>query len=85
MLSKGMLWVDDTTGRPLDLKVERAASYYQQKYGAEPDVCYVHPSALSEGAPSFLSIKIVGARHVLPHHLWLGVSASAPHDDPAPA
>ena len=62
LLTKGMLWVDDTAGRPLVRKVEQAASYYQSKYGAMPNICYVHPSALSDAITSEGRIRILEAR-----------------------
>ena len=74
MLSKGMLWFDDSPSRSLTSKVEQAANHYQNKYGARPDVCYVHPSCLSEhGSPSLETIKLLASGYVLPHHFWLGV------------
>jgi hypothetical protein len=74
MLSEGMLWFDDSSSRSLTHKVEQAANYYQNKYGARPNVCYVHPSCLSDNdSPSLETIKILASGYVLPHHFWLGV------------
>ena len=42
----GLLWYDDDPARDLAEKVGRAARRYRQKFGASPDICYVHPSAL---------------------------------------
>ncbi len=50
-MREGLLWYDDNPGRDLAEKVARAARRYRQKFGAAPDVCYVHPSALN-GNPS---------------------------------
>lgn len=50
----GMLWYDNDPKADLGLKIERAASYYQNKYGRTPNLCFVHPSMLSpigESAP----------------------------------
>ena len=38
----GMLWVDTDRKRSLDEKVQRAAEYYQEKYGLMPDLCLVN-------------------------------------------
>jgi hypothetical protein len=73
MLSKGMLWLDDSPGRSFVRKVEQAANYYQTKYGARPNICYVHPSCLAKESPSVDSIKILASGYILPHHFWLGV------------
>lgn len=42
----GMLWFDNDTKADLSVKVARAATYYQNKYGKRPDLCFVHPSML---------------------------------------
>ena len=39
----GMLWFDNDQKSSIPSKVERAARYYQKKYGKNPDLCYVHP------------------------------------------
>lgn len=42
----GMLWFDNDPKAGLDVKVERAATYYRDKYGRKPTLCFVHPSML---------------------------------------
>ena len=39
----GMLWFDNDQKVSIPKKVARAAAYYQQKYGKDPDLCFVHP------------------------------------------
>lgn len=73
----GMLWFDDTRDRPLDDKIERAATYYREKYGGIPNVCYVHPSCLTHTGSPDQPIKVLSARDVLPHHFWIGVAEVA--------
>jgi hypothetical protein len=46
---------------------------YQQKYGHNPDVCYVHPGQVPERELSVGPVKVLPAQAVLPHHFWLGV------------
>jgi hypothetical protein len=48
-MNLGMLWFDNDPKASLDVKVERAAAYYQHKYGKTPTLCFVHPSMLSTG------------------------------------
>lgn len=43
-MNLGMLWFDNDPKATLDIKVERAASYYRHKYGKTPTLCFVHPS-----------------------------------------
>ncbi len=38
----GMLWFDNDRKSSIPSKVEKAARYYQKKYGKNPDICYVH-------------------------------------------
>jgi hypothetical protein len=33
----------------LDMKVERAANYYRNKYGKVPTLCFIHPSMMPAG------------------------------------
>ncbi len=68
-----MLWFDDEKDTVLAEKVRRAAAYYRNKYGRAPNTCYVHgePGTV---LPPVDGIRLYHARHILPHHLWLGVA-----------
>ncbi len=68
-----MLWFDDEKDTALAEKVRRAAAYYRSKYGCAPNTCYVHgePDTV---LPPVDGIRLYSARHILPHHLWLGVA-----------
>ena len=79
MIQEGLLWFDDNPTRPVTDKIERAVQRYQQKYGHNPDVCYVHESEiraqLKEGDLRVAEdVKVLPAKSVLPHHFWLGVA-----------
>jgi hypothetical protein len=77
MIQEGLLWFDDNPTRAIGDKVERAVQRYQQKYGHNPDVCYVHPAHLKEGELSLADgVKVLPAKSVLPHHFWLGMQLS---------
>jgi len=75
-MKEGLLWYDDDPGRELAEKVGRAARRYRQKFGAAPDICYVHPLALRGNGDN--DGQKVGQVHVAPlssvlrHHFWLG-------------
>jgi len=76
MVQEGLLWFDDSPTRPVSDKIERAVQRYQQKYGHNPDVCYVHPAQLKEGDLSLAEdVKVLPAKSVLPHHFWLGIQS----------
>lgn len=67
----GMLWFDDAN-TPLSKKIEKAANYYEKKYGRKPDLCLVHPSMLSEKYEQG-NILVRPYRPVLPGHIWIGI------------
>jgi hypothetical protein len=78
----GMLWFDNDPKADLGIKIQRAAQYYREKYGVNPNVCFVHPSMLKEQPDNTASpvkkgeveVRINGC--VLPNHLWLGVNTA---------
>ena len=77
-MNVGMLWLDDDKKRPLTEKVQRAADYYQEKYGHFPELCLVNSQALSDER-QVGKIKVQPVRTVLRDHFWLGMqSGTAP-------
>lgn len=70
----GMLWRDDHKTRPLDEKVRRAAAYYRDKYGREPQLCYVNPRTLAVDEQTIDTIHVLTDNAVLPDHFWLGMA-----------
>jgi len=93
-MNVGMLWFDNDAKADLFVKIERAASYYQDKYGKSPNVCYVHPSMTGtvaapkedtkeEAEPIRAgAIEVRTTRSVLPNHLWIGVNGLNGHLTP---
>jgi hypothetical protein len=81
-MNVGMLWFDNDPKTELTVKVERAASYYRDKYGNSPTLCFVHPTMLAkflQGNSEQNSFKAAGVevrstRSVLPNHFWIGVN-----------
>lgn len=73
-MREGLLWYDDDPGRDLREKVGRAARRYRQKFGASPDVCYVHPSAVNGNGKGEKvgRLRVAPLPSVLRHHFWLG-------------
>lgn len=74
MIQEGLLWFDDDPARSIADKVSRAVQRYQQKYGHNPDVCYVHPGQMPEHELSVGPVKVLTAPTVLLHHFWLCVT-----------
>jgi hypothetical protein len=70
----GMLWFDNDPKSDIANKVERAAQYYQTKYGQTPNLCFVHPSMVTEDPLKMREIEVRANRSVLPNHFWIGVN-----------
>jgi hypothetical protein len=69
----GMLWYDNDPKVTLNIKVQRAADYYQSKYGKAPDRCFVHPDMIPVGErPVISGLVVVASKQVLRNHLWIG-------------
>lgn len=71
----GMLWFDNSPSS-LSVKIQKAAGYYQKKYGHAVNLCLVNPNVdISEiGSPGDIDgISVRTSKFVLPDHLWLGV------------
>lgn len=78
----GMLWFDNDPKAELPLKLKRAISYYQEKYGQEPNLCFVHPSMIFPEQPvseeqkiKFGPIEVRVSKSVLPNHFWIGINS----------
>jgi hypothetical protein len=73
-MKTGMLWFDNDPKSDLPTKINRAATYYQHKYGQHPDLCFVHPTMLGGAIVRAQgSIEVRPNRAVLPNHLWIGI------------
>ena len=85
----GMLWFDNDKRSDYEAKIERAASYYRDKYGKSPNLCFVHPCMIpdngSQGAddlnaatdsPTWKSqgVEIRTSKTMLPNHFWIGIN-----------
>lgn len=77
----GMLWFDNDQKDEISTKIDRAANYYQNKYGVAPNLCFVHPSMIKNGSLKTQDDKIKSgevevrtSRSVLPNHFWIGVN-----------
>lgn len=72
----GMLWFDSESESPFGERLSRAADYYASKYGARPNICYVH-GAEQEGelVECVDEVEVHTSSLVLPEHFWLGVKS----------
>ncbi len=67
----GLLWYD-AGSKALTKKVTRAAKRYQERFGEQPNVCYVHPKTLPNGACDVKGIRVLPSPQILRHHYWVG-------------
>lgn len=72
-MEAGLLWFDDDSRRDLGAKIAAAAQRYEQKFGRQPNVCYVNPMTLNGASLEQDGVKVLAAQHIPPHHFWLGV------------
>jgi len=73
-MKTGMLWFDNDPKTDLETKINKAARYYQNKYGQIPNLCFVHPSMLGKQNKTLQGLDIRTSSKVLPNHLWLGIT-----------
>ena len=69
----GMLWFDDNPKSDLQTKVNQAAAYYRDKYGQEPNLCFVHPSMVADEPSDRDGVTLCTNTSMIPHHFWIGV------------
>jgi hypothetical protein len=70
----GMMWFDGDHRIDLRKRIERAATYYRDKYGENPNLCVIHPSTADANPPGLVTdIDVRTSFSVLPDHFWLGI------------
>lgn len=72
-MNVGMLWFDNDPKADLITKVNRAAKYYQDKYGKNATLCFVHPNMLADESLQVGDVEVRKTRSILPNHLWIGL------------
>lgn len=72
-MNTGMLWFDNDPKSDFTSKVLNAAAYYRNKYGIDPNSCYVHASMVADEKKETGAITIYSTTDMLPHHFWIGV------------
>jgi hypothetical protein len=79
-IENGLLWFDDTPGRTLEQTIAHIVERFRQKYGESPNVCYVHPSTITNGEKMVGSVKVLSSSTVVvnPHHFWMCSLLKAP-------
>ncbi len=71
----GMLWFDNDPKSDVLSKVQKAGAYYRNKYGETPNLCFVHPSMITEAKTTAGDISVCSNQTMLPNHFWIGVQS----------
>jgi len=66
----GLLWYDNSAVN-LSVKIAIAAQCYRERFGEEPNVCYVKPNLLPDGECQMCGIRVLPSPRVPLHHLRL--------------
>lgn len=70
----GMLWFDNDPKSTLLDKLDRAADYYEKKYGRRPDFCEINLQKTNEEMPSkHNEIVILSSKEIPKNYFFLGV------------
>jgi hypothetical protein len=75
-MKQGMLWYDSQTAKDFYNRLELAISYFKEKYGFQPECCYVHPDMLKNIPKSESNIKVIPDEKVLHNHIWMEFPAA---------
>lgn len=74
----GMLWFDAESESPFPERLSRAVDYYASKYGARPDICFIHGAEQEMEAVQHVDeVEVHTSSLVLPEHIWLGVKSES--------
>jgi hypothetical protein len=73
-MKSGLLWYDASVNT-IEKKIAEASKRYKEKFGVEPNTCFVNPVDLKT-KPDVTRIKVLAKPTILPNHLWLGISES---------
>jgi hypothetical protein len=80
----GMLWFDNDRQSDFTLKVKRAVTYYHEKYGRKPNLCFVNPCMIADNGEKTSGskksrkasgeVEIRESKTMLPNHFWIGIN-----------
>ncbi len=71
-MKTGMLWFDNDPHRNPIEKIQQAADYYQQKYGSQPTLCFVHPVLKDIAFEVGINLEVKFNQSISPDHIWIG-------------
>ena len=69
-MKEGLLWYDDSS-RTLAAKIAPVIRRYREKFGVDPDTCYIHSSVL-DAEQQIGGVRVAPLFTVLRHHFWVG-------------
>ncbi len=70
----GMLWFDSDPNVEIENRIQRACSYYHEKYGQKPSMCFINPN-LVDGSEHEIraGIEVRPSLAVQPDYFWVGM------------
>jgi len=72
----GLMWFNNDPMKTRNTKIDEAADFYQKKYGIRPNLAWVNPVEMPDGAvnttPGGVNVKI--SRSIIPNNYWIGMS-----------
>jgi hypothetical protein len=72
-MKEGMWWLDSDPRTTLEEKIKRVARHYKRKHGKPANVCYVHPTMLSDKKSVVIcGVDVKPMRNIMKHNFWIG-------------
>lgn len=79
-MQAGLLWFDNDPARTIAAKATAAAERFTEKFGVEPNVCYVSARAQKEDDVVIPfhqgQLHLRPATNILQNHFWIGYGES---------
>lgn len=71
-MHNGLLWFDGNKSTSTLRKILNAKKRYVEKYGVEPNVCFVNPVDFKD--IQINGMKVKSKVTIMKNHIWLGVT-----------
>lgn len=72
-MNTGLLWFDHDLTNSIQERIFKAAAYFHEKFGVQPNLCYLNPKFNHSDSFESIEIEIKYNGGIQPNHIWLGV------------
>jgi hypothetical protein len=72
-MATGMIWFDNDPQKNINEKIRLAVQYYQNKFGSQPTLCFLHPGCRGKFLKVESGIEIEFNLGLSPDHIWVGM------------